>query len=283
MLIEKRIEVGFVNKLKIIRETDNGLYLEDLQNEEVLLPNAYVTADMEFGNLIDVFVYRDSEDRLVATTLMPKAFRDQFIYAKVIDITPFGAFVDIGLPKDLLVPKYKQKRAFQVGQSRIIKIVLDEETDRLIGVEKFEKLLLKDSKKFKQNEKVSIFVGYKTDLGYKVIVNNNYEGLIYANEVFGTLKLGEIKEAYIKNVREDGKLDIILQPINVKKSGINEEKILRLLKLHNNFMPYNYKSDATDIANIFAMSKKNFKRALTNLLEESKIILDEKGIKTKIN
>ena len=278
MTIENKIEVGFINKLKIVRETDNGLYLEDKAHEEVLLPNAYVTANMEFDSLIDVFIYRDSEDRLVATTLMPKAFRDQFIYAKVVDVAPFGAFVDIGLPKDLLVPKYKQKRAFEVGQSRVIKIILDEETDRLIGVEKFEKLLSKNTHQFKRDDKVNIFIGYKTDLGYKVIVNNNFEGLIFENEVFEELKLGETKEAYIKNIRDDGKLDIALQPINVKNSGINENKILTLLEDANGTLPYNYKSDATDISNIFGISKKNFKKALTNLIENKKIILTQTGI-----
>lgn len=281
MIIEKRIQVGLMNKLKIIRETDNGLYLEDEEGCEVLLPNAYVTADMEFGTIIEVFIYRDSEDRLVATTLIPKAFRDQFVYAEIVDVAPFGAFVDIGLPKDLLVPKYKQKRNFEVGQSRIIRIILDQETDRLIGVEKFEKLLSKDTSIFKRDEKVDVFIGYKTDLGYKVIVNNNYEGLIFENEVFGSLTLGETTTAYIKAIRDDGKLDISLQPINVKKSGINEEKILQLLAQNNNHMPYNYKSDATAIANTFSMSKKNFKKALTNLQESNKILLDEKGISLK--
>ncbi|MEA2051075.1 MAG: S1-like domain-containing RNA-binding protein [Campylobacterota bacterium] len=278
-MVNEHIKIGEINKLIINRDTEPGLYLEALDKEVVLLPNAYVTDDMEIGDEIDVFVYTDSEDRIVSTTQEPLGYKDQFISTRVIDVMPFGAFVDFGLQKDLFVPRNKQKTPFKAGEKRILRVVLDDETNRLIGIEKITSYLTKDIKDLQQNDEVSLLIFAKTPLGYKVIVNNSYEGLIYQNEIFTKLITGETIKGYVKFIREDGKLDISLQPIGKTYSAdVNSKKILDLLKTNGGSLPYNYKTDVDVIKKIFAMSKKAYKRTLTTLVESNKIELNENGM-----
>ncbi|MDD2698149.1 MAG: S1-like domain-containing RNA-binding protein [Arcobacteraceae bacterium] len=290
--MNEKIILGEINTLLIKRDTDHGFFLvpsrtkeeicEQSETEayEVLLPNAYITDDMQVGDEIEVFIYTDSEDRLVATTDYPKALINEFAFVKVVDAAPFGAFVDIGLPKHLLVPNNKQKNKFHIGDKRIIRVVKDDKSERLIGIEKITSFLSSDTKHFKKNQEVKVLVISKTPLGFKVIVDNNYEGMLYTNEVFCKLFTGDTKKAYIKTIREDGKLDISLQPIgkNANKDA-GSEKIVALLEKNSGFLPYNYKSDAEDITKIFNMSKKIFKSSLTVLIASNQISLDESGIK----
>ena len=281
-MINEHIEIGEINTLKINRDTDPGLYLEALDGEVVLLPNAYVTDDMQVGDDIDVFVYVDSEDRDVATTEEPLGYVNEFISTRVIDTMPMGAFVDFGLKKDLFVPRNKQKTPFTKGETRILRIVLDEQTNRLIGVEKITSFLTKDVKDLKTNDEVKLLVFAKTPLGYKVIVNNSYEGLIYENEIFTKIIVGKVISGYIKRVREDGKLDISLQPIGRDNTAdINTTKVLNLLKTNDNTLPYNYKTDAEVVKKVFGISKKAYKRTLTTLVDDEKIILTEDGMSLK--
>jgi predicted RNA-binding protein (virulence factor B family) len=276
------IKLGEMNTLKILRETDNGLYLQALNEEEILLPNSYVTKEMDFDDTIDVFVYTDSEDRLVATTTKPLGFKNEFVFAKVVDVARFGAFVDINLPKDLLVPKNKQKNPFERGDRRIIRIVEDEETNRLIGIEKITSFLSTDTSHFKRNDEVSIMIIAHTPLGYKVIINHQYEGIVYKNEVFEKLRTGDIKKAYIKDVRKDKKIDVSLQPIGDNETTkVARNIIVGLLENNNNFLPYTSKSDANIIQKIFGLSKKNFKKTLQILIANNTIELSKEGIKLK--
>jgi len=289
--MNEKIILGEINTLLIKRDTDHGFFLvpsrtkeeiceqSDTEAYEVLLPNAYITDDMQLDDEIEVFIYTDSEDRLVATTDYPKALINEFAFVKVVDVAPFGAFVDIGLPKHLLVPNNKQKNKFHVGDKRIIRVMKDEQTNRLIGIEKITSFLSSDTKHFKKNQEVKVLVISKTPLGFKVIVDNNYEGMLYTNEVFCKLFTGDTKKAYIKTIREDGKLDISLQAIgkNAKKDA-GSEKILELLQKNNGSLPFTYKSDADEIVKVFNISKKNFKSSLTLLIEAKKISLDEFGI-----
>ena len=275
--MNKRINLGEKNLLKVNRVSEPGLYLIAGDEEEVLLPNAYVTKDMAIDSIIEVFIYTDSEDRLVATTVKPYAYKNDFVSLEVVDIAKFGAFMDMGLPKDLLVPKNKQKSTFQIGDRKVVQLVEDETTNRLIGNEKFK--LDKASKQFTKNEEVEIIPFIKTPLGFKVIVNNKYEGLIYHNEIFENINIGDKKRAYIKYERDDGKLDITLQKIGVKKSDDNPNKVLDVLEQNNAELPFTYKSDAEDIKKTFAMSKKAFKSSLTKLLEEKKIVLTDNSIR----
>lgn len=269
--INKILELGVINTLKINRDTPYGFFLEAQDGNEVLLPNYYITDDMQIDDIIDVFLYTDSEDRLVATTEFPIAFKNQFAFVKCVDTAPFGAFVDIGLPKDLLVPNNKQKTKFHKGDKRIIRIIEDEQTNRLIGVEKIKIYLNNNTKNLKPNQEVKILVMTKTPMGYKVIVDNQYEGMLYENEVFCKLFTGNKKTAYIKQVRADGKLDISLQPIGTKNNELAVEKIISLLEKNNGTLPYTSKSTPEEIQTIFNLSKKNFKKALTNLIEQNKI------------
>ncbi|MFA9374959.1 MAG: S1 RNA-binding domain-containing protein [Poseidonibacter sp.] len=274
--INEKIYVGEINTLAIYRDSEPGMYLISEDKEEVLLPNAYVTNDMELGSFIDVFIYTDSEDRLVATTLEPYLYVNEFAYLEVVDTAAFGAFVDIGLPKDILVPKNKQRSIFHKGHKKVLKMILDEKTDRLIATEKYT--LEKDIKGLKEKDEVEILVYSKTPLGYKVIVDDLYDGMIYHTEIFEKVYFGDRKRAYVKKIRDDDKLDISLQEIGNK---VKDDKVLEVLKQKGGSLPFTYKSDAEDIKNTFGVSKKSFKASLTKLLNEEKIVLEETGIKIK--
>jgi len=280
--IYEYIKLGEINTLRIDRVTEPGIYLMSQDEEEaVLLPNAYITDDMQIDELIDVFIYTDSEDRLVATTLTPKAMINEFALLEVIDTASFGAFVDIGLPKDLLVPRNKQKNPFSVGEKRFVRIVEDEETGRLIGIEKFASYISRDLSGFEVNDEVEILVFAKTPLGFKVIVNHDYEGMIFHDEIFENVYSGVTKRAFVKNIREDGKFDIILQKVGSKSGDSDQNKIMILLKKNGGSMAFTYKSDAAAIKKTFGLSKKNFKACLTKLIESNKLELLETSIKVK--
>ena len=279
--LNEKIELGVINTLKVNRLTEPGIYLEALDEEVVLLPNAYIRSDMEIGSLVDVFIYTDSEDRLVATTLKPYAMKNEYACLEVVDTAKFGAFVDIGLPKDLLVPINRQTSTYNVGARKVLRVIEDEKTQRLIATEKFTKFLSKDIIGLEKNDEVMILLYSKTPLGYKVIVNNLYEGMIFHTEIFENINVGDLKKAYIKNIRDDGKLDLSLQKIGQKKSGDNSEKVLEVLKENNGKMNFTYKSEAEDIMKVFAMSKKAFKTALTQLISKEKIKLEDSYIQVK--
>lgn len=276
-IMNQTIELGKINHLKVLRVSEPGLYLIANNEEEVLLPNAYITKQMNLDDIIEVFIYTDSEDRLVATTLKPYAYVNEFATLEVVDIAKFGAFLDIGLPKDLLIPKNRQKTLFNIGDTKVVQIICDEKTNRLIGSEKF--VFEKACKTLTQNDEIEILVYAKTPLGFKVIVNNQYEGLIYHNEIFENVQIGQHKRAFVKYVRDDGKLDITLQKIGIKNSEDHIQKVLETLKSHGGQLPFTYKSNADDIKETFGISKKVFKSALTQLISKNDITLNENSIK----
>jgi len=275
------ISIGELNTLRVERDTDYGLYLRAQNFEEVLLPNIYVMeSDMPIGAEIEVFVYTDSEDRPVATTKYPYAMLGEFGYFTVVDYKQYGAFVNWGLPKDLFVPISQQKCYFNIGSKYILRVCLDKETGRLYGTHKIGKWLSYDTKDLKEHQKMNALVLSKTPLGYKVIVENLYEGMLFDNEIFETLKVGDRREVYIKKIRDDGKLDLSLQPIGKKvNSDIFEERVLEILHENSNFIPLNSKSSAEDIMKIFSLSKKSFKRTVTSLISQKKVELFNEGIK----
>ncbi|PUE64237.1 DNA-binding protein [Arcobacter caeni] len=276
--MNEHIYVGELNTLAVNRVSEPGIYLISDDETEVLLPNAYVTKSMEIGSFLDVFIYTDSEDRLVATTLKPYVYLYEFASLEIVDNMKFGSFVDIGLPKHILVPKNKQKsRSFEVGERKVLQLQLDDKTDRLIASEKYN--LLKEIKDLEKNAEVEIILYSKTPLGYKVIVNNSYDGMIYHTEIFENIKIGDTKRAYVKNIRDDNKIDITLQKIGEKISG---DKIFDLLEKEGGKLNFTYKSEADEIKEKFGMSKKAFKASLTKLLAENKIILEENCIKIKL-
>lgn len=271
--IDEKIKQGVVNTLRVNRVSEPGIYLISGDETEVLLPNAYVKKEMAIDSLLDVFIYTDSEDRLVATTLKPYLYLNEFANLKIVDSAKFGYFVDIGLPKDLLVPKNRQKGTYNIGSYKVLQMQFDERTSRLIASEKY--ILEEEPKNLKQGDEVEIILYSKTPLGFKVIVNNLFDGMIFHSEIFENLKIGDKKRAYIKNLREDKKLDISLQKIGEK---VDSNKVLEILKANGGVLNFTYKSDAEDIKNVFAMSKKAFKATLTKLIDEKKINLENDRI-----
>lgn len=276
--INQHIELGRINTLRIDRFVVPGLFLMAEDEEDLLLPNQYVTDEMELDQELEVFVYTDSEDRLVATTAKPKAMLDEFGFFEVIDVAKFGAFVDWGLPKDLLVPKNRQKTPFKVGEKRFLRVVKDDRSERLIGIEKISQYLSDKPKGYHLNKEVELLVIAKTPLGFKVIVDHDFEGVIFANEIFEPVEVGDTKKGFVKQVRNDGHFDISLQPIGAQNKDAASEKVLSKLEESQGILPYNYKSDAELIKQTFGLSKKNFKRALTLLQDSGKIKVKETGI-----
>ena len=274
--INEQIYVGELNTLKVNRVSEPGIYLISGDETEVLLPNAYVTKDMDIDSLLDVFIYTDSEDRLVATTLKPYVYLYEIASLEVVDNMKFGSFVDIGLPKHILVPKNRQKGTYEIGKRKVLQLQLDDKTNRLIASEKFQ--LLKEIKELEKNAEVEIILYSKTPLGYKVIINNSYEGMIYHTEIFENLKIGDKKRAYIKNIRDDNKIDVSLQKIGEKPTG---DKVFDILVKNGGKLDFTYKSEAEDIIKVFGMSKKAFKASLTKLISENKIVLEESFIRVK--
>ncbi len=274
------IKIGEINTLEVMRDTDYGYFLEAKDADEVLLPNVYVMEDeMPMGSLIDVFVYTDSEDRPVATTKMPYAKLGEFGYFTVVDYKQYGAFVNWGLPKDLFVPLSQQKEHFTIGKKYLLRVCLDEQTNRLFATQKIGKYLNRDMKGLHQNKVLEAIVLATTPLGFKVIADDQYEGMLFTNEIFQKLRIGDKKKVYIKNVRKDFKLDLSLQPIGKQaKIGELEGMVLQLLKESEGSLPFTYKSDANEIKKVFGMSKKNFKATLTILIDNQEIILSDTSI-----
>jgi len=274
------IKIGEINTLEVMRDTDYGFFLEAKDENEVLLPNVYVMEDeMPMGSLIDVFIYTDSEDRPVASTKLPYAKLGEYGYFTVVDYKPYGAFVNWGLPKDLFVPLSQQKEHFTIGKKYLLRVCLDEQTDRLFATQKIGKYFNREMKGLHQNKVFDAIILAKTPLGFKVVADNQYEGMLFNNEIFENLRIGDTKKVYVKNVRKDFKLDLSLQPIGKKeKIGESEGIIIQLLKEAEGTLPFTYKSDADEIKKTFEMSKKNFKRTLTELIESKQIQLTDDSI-----
>jgi len=279
--LNAHLELGHINTLQIDRLTTPGAYLMAEDGNDVLLPGQYLTQDMKEGDLVDVFIYTDSEDRLVATTDTPKVKLDEYGVLEIVDIAPFGAFLDWGLPKDLLLPKKLQKTTAVVGEKRFVKVVYDERTHRLIATEKLGDFFEKRVKDIYPHQEVEILILTKTPLGYKVLVENKYEGLLFNNEIFEKVTVGERRRAFVKKVRPDGNIDITLRKAGSKKSSGPAQKVLELLKENRGIMPYNSKSDPQLIKEAFGMSKKEFKAALTKLREAGEIEVKDTGIYLK--
>lgn len=266
-------QLGKTNTLRIRRKTDFGLYLADNDGNEILLPNRYVTADMHTGDNIDVFVYKDSEDRIVATTETPKAQVGEFALLKVVATNSAGAFLDWGLPKDLLVPFREQKTDMVVGRSYIVYVYVDYNSDRIVASAKINKFLDNCPVKYRQGDPVDIMIAQRTDIGYKVIIDNLFSGIIYHNEIFRTVNIGDRFEAFIKNIREDGKIDVTLADRADRRTPELADKILMYLMSHGRRMTLTDKSSPEAIKSAFECSKKDFKKAIGYLYKKKIISL----------
>jgi predicted RNA-binding protein (virulence factor B family) len=234
---------------------------------------------MEAGQTLEVFVYHDSEDRPVATTQRPVAMRDEYGLFTVVDYRPYGAFVDWGLPKDLFVPLSQQKEYFRIGEQKLLRVCLDEKTGRLYATQKLGKHFVRDMKGLAPGQAVELLILAETPLGYKAIVDNRYEGMLFANDTFEKLRVGDRRRGYIVKVRPDHKLDLSLRPPGREaKSTEAAGKILEALEAAGGALDVSYKTRPEEVRERFGLSRKVFKRALTELLEEGRIVLEGEGI-----
>ncbi|MEX2594252.1 MAG: S1-like domain-containing RNA-binding protein [Anditalea sp.] len=270
-------ELGKITSLLINRFTPNGAYLALQESGEILLPQSYLKGNESEGDEIEVFVYTDSEDRPVAVTDTPKALVDEFAVMEVKELAKFGAFMDWGLQKDLFVPKSEMPREMEVGEKHLIRVCVDHQTDRLIGVAKYEDFLLNDTRGFEEGQEVEVLIFDKTNLGYKVLIESSFEGIIYQNETFEDIQIGDRKRAFIKKKRDDGKLDLQLTPLGRQKYEEGAEKILASLK-DKKFLPLHDKSSPEEIKQLLGMSKKHFKQSIGQLYKLKRIKLLKNGI-----
>lgn len=266
-------QLGRINTLKINRKSDFGLYLIDEEGNEILLPNRYVAPDMHIGDEIDVFVYKDSEDRITATTETPKAQVGEFALLRVVATNSAGAFLDWGLPKDLLVPFREQKMRMQTGRSYIVYVYVDYNSDRIVASAKIDKFLDNRPADYHQGDPVEILIAQRTDMGYKVIIDNLHSGIIYHNEIFKEINIGDRMEAYIKSLREDGKIDVTLADRADRRTMELADKILMHLMSHGCRMALTDKSSPEAIKAAFECSKKDFKKAIGHLYKKKLITL----------
>jgi len=274
------IEIGQYNELAILRETSVGLFLGDESGEDVLLPNKYRPEKFEIGDKIEVFVYRDHEERKVATNLEPKILLNDFALLKVTAVTEVGAFMDWGLEKELMVPFNEQRQKMEEGRWYLVYMMLDKKTDRLFASNKIDKFLQNEVLTVKEGDAVDLVVMQKTDLGFSVIIDNVHKGLIYENEIFKKLNVGDKLSGFVKKIREDNKVDVSLHPIGYENfNDTNSELIFNKLIDNKGFLAVTDQSSPEDIYAQFGISKKAFKKAVGSLFKQRKITLEKTGIR----
>lgn len=274
-----KVELGRMNRLKVARAVDFGMYLDGGDTGDILLPACYVPSDCRPGDVLDVFLYLDSEERIVATTQKPLAQVGEFACLQVAWVNNFGAFLDWGLMKDLFVPFREQKTKMRIGQSHIVHLHVDEESYRIMASAKVEHYLDKGMPPYRPGEEVGILVWKKTDLGYKVIVDNRFAGLVYDSELFRSLSVGDRVRAYVKQVRPDGKLDITLQKPGQEAVEDFSETLLNHLRMNAGRTSFCDKSPAEEIYAVFGVSKKVFKKAVGDLYKKRLIAIDDDGLR----
>ncbi len=272
------INVGQFNLMRVDRKVDFGFYMDD-GGEGILLPKRFVPSGLQIDDTISVFVYHDSDNRLIATTQEPFAVVGDIAALKVVEVTSQGAFLDWGLMKDLFVPVSQQLSTMRLGGKYLVKLYIDTQTGRVAATEKIDKQISNEILTVKEGEKVKIQVYRESEIGYVVIVNQVHQGLVYKNEVFTHLHIGQfIDEAFVKKIREDNKLDIGLGKQGGEKLADDNQKIMSLLKSHKGFLPYHDKSAPDDIYAFFCMSKKAFKMNVGMLYKLKLISIEEDGI-----
>ncbi len=274
------IEIGQYSELRILRATSVGLYLGDEDGEDVLLPNKYCPEEFEIDDLIKVFVYLDYDERKIATNIIPKIHLKEFALLECTAVSEYGAFMDWGMEKNLLVPFKEQRQNMIVGRWYVVYMDLDEKTDRLFASNKIDKKLDNEMMSVEEGEEVDLMVYHQTKIGFSVIVNNKHKGLVYKNEVFKDLNIGDKLKGYVKTVREENKLDISLQPIGfLNFNSKNSEDIYKALVANDGYIGLTDKSSPDQIYVRFGISKKAFKRAVGDLYKQRKIVIEDKGIR----
>lgn len=273
------IQLGKYNQLEVVKEVDFGMYLNGGDDGEILLPKRYVPEGCKPGDVLNVFIYLDMDERLVATTLEPYVQVGEFACLEVAWVNQYGAFLDWGLMKDLFVPFREQKMKMQKGRKYLVHVHLDDESYRIVASAKVERYLSKEKAAYRPGDTVEVLVWQQTDLGFKVIVENRYGGMLFRNEVFRTLEPGMRLQAYVKQVREDGKIDLELQQGGGRKVDDFSEILLQHIKENGGYTSMNDKTDAETIYVTFGVSKKTFKKAVGDLYKKRLVVLEEGGIR----
>lgn len=272
------IVLGTYNTLEILRDTSVGLFLGDGEGNDILLPNKYVPESYEIGQSMTVFCYLDHSERPVATNLEPEVLVNEFQLLKVVEVNEFGAFMDWGLEKHLLVPFREQRSKMQEGHWYVVYCYLDQQSNRLVASNKIDRFLSNDTLSVKEGDIVDLLVSRKTDLGYEVIINNLHKGLVYNNEIFKTIAIGDNTKGVIKKIRPDNKLDVSLQPLGENILEPAAQKIYEQLIAHGGFLGLHDKSDPELIKQELQMSKKVFKKGIGTLYKARKIEIRDDGI-----
>jgi len=273
------VKIGRINKLTIKRRLDYGAHLDGGESGGILLPKKYVPKKCQPGDEVEVFVYVDREERLRATTQKPYVTVGQFAKLRVVANSSSGAYLDWGLQKNLLVPKREQHAKMEEGKSYVVFVFLDKKNNRITASSKLDKFLDLQSPNYDEGEEVDLFICYKTDLGYKTIVNNSHWGMIYKNEVFQRLHIGQQLKGYIKIIREDLKIDISLQQSGYQRVDNISQSILKTIKDLGGSIAVTDKSPPEDIYSLFGVSKKTFKKAIGALYKKKLITIDTNDIK----
>lgn len=274
------IKIGCFNNLKVVKEVPFGIYLDGEDWGEILLPKKFVPLDTKVHDTLNVFIYFDSEDKIIATTLKPRVLLGHCAYLKVIDVNRVGAFLDWGLDKDLLVPGPEQQKPMEKDKSYLVYVKQDRE-GRIIASSKLDYYLSKSDANFKPGEEVTVLIGDSSNLGTKVIVNDTHWGLIHAPDIFQNLRYGERTQAYIKAVREDGKIDVVLRKMGQDKVRDLAKHIVKELQKNGGFLPLHDKSSSEEIQAALGESKKSFKNAIGNLYKQGEITIEPNGIRLR--
>jgi len=271
--------IGQYYELEVVKNVEFGVYLDAENLGEVLLPIRYVPKNISVGDFLNVFLYLDSEERLIATTQKPKAVAGEFAYLEAVDNTSVGMFLDWGLDKDILVPFGEQHRPMEVGKYYLVYIYVGDSDGRLTASSKIDKFL--DDERphnFEEKQAVDLIIANTTELGYKAIINHSHWGVLYKDEVFQRLSFGQSIKGFIKRIRADGKIDLSLDGGQETRDK-NTQIILEYLQKENGFSSVNDKSDPQLISDLFGMSKKSFKKAIGGLYKERMIVIEKDGIR----
>ncbi|MDQ6992289.1 MAG: S1-like domain-containing RNA-binding protein [Mariprofundus sp.] len=273
------IEIGKLNRLRVVKEVDFGLYLDGGSQGEILLPLRYIPRGWKIDEDLSVFIYRDSEDRLIATTEKPYVMVGEFACLKVVALTRMGAFLDWGLPKDLLVPFSEQIHEMEEDKRYVVRVYLDDESKRIVASARLDDFLYEESEgEFEVGEEVDLFAANKSDLGYKMIVNNSHWGLLHLHELVKPLKRGEKLKGFVKNIREDGKIDIALHRRARDKTDDACDIILKVLNREGGTLTISDKSSPDDIRALFNISKAAYKKAVGSLYKRKIIVIKSASI-----
>jgi len=273
------IKIGQYNKLRVTKFVDYGLYLDDGNDGEILLPKRYMPDDVKVDQTINVFIYADSDDTLIATTQTPLACVGEAAYLRVAEVNNVGAFLDWGLAKDILVPFGEQHRKMEVGRSYVVYLYIDKYADRIVASSKINKFIKDETSGYKQKQQVDLLIAGKTDLGYKAIINNQYFGMLYESDVFQKLYFGQKIKGFIKNIRPDSKVDLTLQLNTNQSRNSLADQIIDYLKSHDGKSNLTDKSKPEDIYKQYAVSKSNYKKALGGLYKKRIITIENNMIR----